>query len=224
MTRGESADMVPGRAGKVAWVLCVCDSAVPVQEWVDAFPAVDMARGDGALFAGMVPILHTDWEVGACEAVRLIRTYAWPTTGSVAYVCFSRRCLPEAERVLDVLEAFGIEAVMVGDWTGERDGLPDGKPEEPQAAADGADGLAADLVSAVRNTTSFGAYRQQIACGYFGHVGGIACLDKKVSMHRDECPAYGDGEGGPESCWNAMLDDIARRCDELGIDLKDGDR
>lgn len=218
MTRREDADApiaqggASGRAGKVAWVLCVCDSVVPVKDWGYALPAVDMVRGDGALFSGMVPILHTDWEVGACEAVRLIRTYTWPTTGSVAYVCFSRRCLPEAERVLSVIEAFGIETVMVGDWTGE--------PEEPQAA-DSSDRLAADLAMAVKGVTTLRS-QQQLACGYFGHACGIPCLDKEASMHRDECPAYGDGRGGPESCLNAMRDDIARRCESLGIDLKGG--
>lgn len=106
-------------AGKVAWVLCVCDSAVPVQEWADTLQAFDLVRRDGALFAGMVPILGTSWEAGTCEAVLKIRGDAWSPKGSVAYVCFSKGRLREAERVLDAVEAFGIETVMVGDWTGE---------------------------------------------------------------------------------------------------------
>ena len=106
-------------AGRVAWVLCVCDSAVPVQEWADALQAFDLVRRDGALFAGMVPILGTSWEAGTCEAVLKIRGDAWSPMGSVAYVCFSKGRLREAERVLDAVEAFGIETVMVGDWTGE---------------------------------------------------------------------------------------------------------
>ena len=106
-------------AGRVAWVLCVCDSAVPVQEWAGALQAFDLVRRDGALFAGMVPILGTSWEAGTCEAVLKIRGDAWSPMGSVAYVCFSKGRLREAERVLDAVEAFGIETVMVGDWTGE---------------------------------------------------------------------------------------------------------
>lgn len=89
---------------------------------------------------------------------------------------------------------------------------------------DGAEGFAADLARAVKNVTTFGLCRQQLACGYFGHLGGVACLDRQASVHRDECPAYGGGDGGPESCLAAMLDGISRRCEELGIDLKAGGR
>ena len=99
-----------------------------------------------------------------------------------------------------------------------------GVPEEPQEAVDSAESLAADLARAVKNVTAFGLCRQQLACGYFGHVGGVVCLDRQASVHRDECPAYGGGDGGPESCRVAMLDGISRRCEELGIDLKAGVR
>lgn len=97
----------------------------------------------------------------------------------------------------------------------------EGESQEPQEAADSAERLAADLARAVKNVTAFGLCKQQLACGYFGHVGDVACLDRLASVHRDECPAYGCGDGGPESCRVAMLDDVARRTDELGIDLKE---
>lgn len=98
-----------------------------------------------------------------------------------------------------------------------------GESQEPQEAADSAERLAADLARAVKNVTEFGLCRQQLACGYFGHVGDIACLDREASAHRDECPAYGFGDGGPGLCRAAMLDDIARRTDELGIELEEGE-
>lgn len=102
----------------------------------------------------------------------------------------------------------------------------DGESQEPQEAADSAgsddvNALVRDLARAVKNVTALGLCRQQLACGYFGHVGDIYCLDREASVHRDECPAYGCREGGTKLCMAAMLDDVARRTDELGIDLKE---
>lgn len=101
-----------------------------------------------------------------------------------------------------------------------------GESQEQQEAADSAgsddvNALVRDLARAVKNVTSLGLCRQQLACGYFGHVGDVACLDREASVHRDECPAYGCREGGAKLCMVAMLDDVARRTDELGIDLKE---
>lgn len=95
-----------------------------------------------------------------------------------------------------------------------------GVPEDPKEESDSAERLAADLVSAVENVTATGFCRQQLACGYFGHGGGVACLDREASVHRDECPAYFT-DGGHEVCRAAMLDGISRRCEELGIDIGD---
>ena len=81
---------------------------------------------------------------------------------------------------------------------------------------DSVERLVTDMARAVGNATTLRC-QQQLACGYFGHC-GIHCQDG------GECPAYGDGRGGPESCLNAMRDDIARRCESLGIDLKGGGR
>lgn len=120
----------------------------------------------------------------------------------------------------------GGAAVLCPDCMSKLKSWLSGGPEDQQGqeeACQGADGdsagsLAADLARAVKNVTSLGQCRQQLACGYFGHVGGVACLDREASVHRDECPAYFT-DGGPEVCRAAMLDGISRRCEELGIDL-----
>lgn len=96
----------------------------------------------------------------------------------------------------------------------------EGVPEEPQDASDSAERLAADLVSAVENVTATGFCRQQLACGYFGHRGDVTCHVWRLPSYRGECPAY----GGDSPCSESMLDDVRRRCKNLGIDLKAGER
>lgn len=94
-------------------------------------------------------------------------------------------------------------------------------PGERQVPGKGADGdsverLAADMVKAIDNGMRCGVCQQAIACEYFGHGNYKPCLSGSV------CRGYGDGTGGSESCCRAMLDDVHRRCEALGIDL-DGD-
>lgn len=96
----------------------------------------------------------------------------------------------------------------------------EGVSEEPQDASDSAERLAADLVSAVENVTATGFCRQQLACGYFGHSGDITCHVWRLPSYRGECPAY----GGDSPCSESMLDDVRRRCKNLGIDMKAGER
>lgn len=104
------------------------------------------------------------------------------------------------------------------DWLAE---APD-KRQEPCQSADGdsVEKLAADMAMVIANVRDIGVY-QYLACCYFGHYGGVACLDKEASTYNDECPAYGDS--GPESCCEAMFDDIRRRCEALGIGLEGGE-
>lgn len=95
-------------------------------------------------------------------------------------------------------------------------------PGERQEAGQSSDGdsaerLAADVASAYIDGMRYGIC-QAIACKYFGHGGTNPCLSGDV------CHAYGDGTGGSESCFRAMLDDVRKRCKALRIDLKDGEQ
>lgn len=123
----------------------------------------------------------------------------------------------------DVLVRDGSEyTVLCPDCVGQLKAWLAGEPEEPQGqeeagqSSDGgsAERLAADLARASIDGLRYGIC-QIIACKYFGHGGMNPCLSGGV------CHAYGDGTGGSESCCRAMLDDVRRRCKELGIDLKE---
>lgn len=154
---------------------------------------------------------------GRCGALvgTTSETVGWASAQCVPCVVASDRCGSEY-------------TVLCPDCMSKLKAWLSGGPEDPQGqeeACQGSDGdsagsLAADLARAVKNVTSLGPCRQQLACGYFGHGGGVACLDREASVHRDECPAYFT-DGGHEVCRAAMLDGISRRCEELGIDLGD---
>lgn len=90
-------------------------------------------------------------------------------------------------------------------------------PQEQEKAGQSADcdsleRLADDVASAFVDGMRYGIC-QMIACKYFGHGGFMGCNSGSP------CRAYGDGTGGSESCYRAMLDDVRRRCTALGIDL-----
>lgn len=102
------------------------------------------------------------------------------------------------------------------EWLTEAPKDKKGQVDE-SADGDSVERLAADVASASIDGLRYGIC-QTIACKYFGHGGTNPCLSGGV------CHAYGDGTGGSESCCMAMLDDVRRRCEELGIDLKAGDR
>ena len=87
------------------------------------------------------------------------------------------------------------------DWlTGESDAL-----QNPQASTDGVAALVRDMAVAL----DFSRDSAWCSCRYFYH-----------SEDCNGCPA--DGSGQP--CHRVLFDDIRRRCETLGIDLKAGDR
>lgn len=103
------------------------------------------------------------------------------------------------------------------EWLAE---APEDKKGQVDESADGdsVERLAADIVKAIDSGMRCGVCQQAIACEYFGHGNYKPCLSGSV------CRGYGDGTGGSESCCRAMLEDVLRRCEALGIDLKDGEQ
>lgn len=108
----------------------------------------------------------------------------------------------------------GVYTVLCDDCMEQLNEWLAGESKEPQEAEDSAERLAADVASAFVDGLRYGIC-QMIACKYFGHGGFIGCNSG------GPCRAYGDGTGGSESCYRAMLDDVRRRCKALGIDLEE---
>lgn len=103
------------------------------------------------------------------------------------------------------------------EWLAE---APEDKKGQVDESADGdsVERLAADIVKSINNGMRCGVCQQAIACEYFGHGGASPCLSGGV------CHAYVHGTGDSESCCRAMLDDVRRRCEALGIDLEAGEQ
>lgn len=58
---GGAEDASDSPTGKVAWVLCVCDSAVPVQEWADTLQAFETASSTNGGRATGCPLGTSGW-------------------------------------------------------------------------------------------------------------------------------------------------------------------
>lgn len=93
-----------------------------------------------------------------------------------------------------------------------------GQPQEPQGAADSAEGddvkaLARDMARGLVLAAKENCGDQAVACGYFGYW-GVSC----VGCGTATCPAFTRSR---EGCFNVMSDEVGKRCKALGIDIEE---